>query len=436
MTGTTDSAGVPERDRFIPIGKADLVDALARRKGLDEDRVALLESLARWFSLLFHLEFFAQREVLKDRYTVLDPDQPGDGPVPGSLPQAVEFLDQLEKSLQAANFRRLTEQEVGVDSAAAGRVRARVVVPHTTYGAVRFYGRGRWMQTYTLKSFFGLRKQLVKEPVYDFVVFAAAAADDSTLAPRERGRLRPGALYLKLFRDIPQGDLTTLYPNARVVMKLFDKLVIGVPAIVGGLPILINIVPTVTVLLIVLGAYLGISGTVEEDSLKQALAALSGLGALGGFLLRQWTKYERQKLRYQKQVLDNAYFNTINNNRGFFDFVIGASEDSEVKEAILAYVFLSEADGPLSEAELDSRIECWLRVETGKDIDFEVDDALRKLRALGVLVERDGRFSAVPGLDAEAACRALWARMAEEVTRPGAEALIGGHETRAQGVLT
>lgn len=201
-------------------------------------------------------------------------------------------------------------------------------------------------------------------------------------------------------------------------MKLRDKLIIGVPALVGGVPILLNIIPTLTVLLIVLGAYLGVSGTVQEDSVKQALAALSGLGALGGFMIRQWTKYERQKLRYQKQVLDNAYFNNINNNRGFFDFVIGASEDSEVKEALLAYAFLADHPEPLTRDALDAEIESFLHRITGVDVDFEIDDALRKLRAIGLLSEREGGLD-VPGpAAAEERCSAVWKTLAGCATSP------------------
>jgi len=326
------------------------------------------------------------------------------------------FFDDLEPALVAANFRRLTDAEVDTDTATSGRVRARVLVPAEAYEDVRFYGRGRRQRRYEIETWFGLRKEGVEEPVYDHVVFAAIATNAPVKGKSALGRLKPGALYLKLFRDIPQGDLSTLYPNARVVMKHLDQLLIGVPALVGGIPILLNIIPTLTVLFIVLGAYLGVAGAVEEDSMKKALAAMSGLGALVGFLLRQWTKYERQKLRYQKQVLDNAYFNTVNNNRGFFDFVIGASEESEVKEALLAYAFLADHADPRSEAALDAEIEAWLKELTGVEIDFEVDDALRKLRELDLLVETPEGLDVVDPATAQTRCRAAWDRLASEVT--------------------
>lgn len=405
----------PERDRFIPIGKSALVDALAERSDQPPGTDRFVRQLARWFTLLFHLRFFERREALKDLYPAFDPDQPGAGALPGTAAERADFFAALEPALEAANFRKLGASELALDNSRAGRVRARVVVPEPNYEEVRFYGRGRQIRHYTLNSLFGMRKTRVEEPIFDFIVFCAATARD--LPPSSR--LRPGGIYLKLFRDIPQGDLNTLYPDARVAMKLTDKLIIGIPALVGGVPILLNILPALSVLLLVLGAYLGISGTVEEDSLKKALAALSGLGALLGFLLRQWTKYERQKLRYQKLVLDNAYFNSVNNNRGFFDFLIGASEDSEVKEAILAYAFLLGRDAPVTAENLDREIEEWLRGQTGIDTDFEMDDALRKLRELGILTETTDGLRAVEPDAAIAACKSAWDALSDSLSRTG-----------------
>ena len=60
-------------------------------------------------------------------------------------------------------------------------------------------------------------------------------------------------------------------------MSNVDKLFLGVPAIAGGIPILINIYTTITVLFLVLGFYIGVSATVEDKDMKTALAALSGL---------------------------------------------------------------------------------------------------------------------------------------------------------------
>jgi hypothetical protein len=181
-------------------------------------------------------------------------------------------------------------------------------------------------------------------------------------------------------------------------MSTMDKLILGVPAIIGGLPIILNLLPTLSVLFLVLGFYLGISGAVEDDQIKTALGAMSGIVALGGFMMRQWMKYQRQSLKYQKELTDNFYFRNINNNAGIFDYIIGAAEEQECKEAFLAYYFLHSADDWPTQATLDRRIEGWLKATFDVDVDFEVDDALAKLDRLGVL-RRDGDRLSVPPPD-------------------------------------
>jgi hypothetical protein len=161
---------------------------------------------------------------------------------------------------------------------------------------------------------------------------------------------------LKCFRNIERPDVNMLFPNVRVVMSAFDKIFLGVPAVVGVIPIFLNLLPTFTVLFVVIGFYLGFTGAVGDDELKKALAALSALFALGGFALRQWMKYQRQSLMYYKEISDKIYFRNVNNNTGVFDYIIGAAEDQDFKETILAYYFLltggatTARDGPADRA--------------------------------------------------------------------------------------
>ncbi len=152
-----------------------------------------------------------------------------------------------------------------------------------------------------------------------------------------RRKIRTGAVLIKYFRNIASTDLNALFPNVRVVMSMFDKLVLSVPALAGAVPILLNLASTVTVLFLVIGFYLGMVAAVEHDQMKTAFAAMSGLVALVGFVMRQWLRYQRQSLKYQKELTDNIYFRNVNNNAGIFDYIIGAAEEQECKEAFLAY---------------------------------------------------------------------------------------------------
>ena len=47
------------------------------------------------------------------------------------------------------------------------------------------------------------------------------------------------------------------------------------------------------------GRLLVVVGVVEGDEVKKDFAAMSGLAALGGFVMRQWMNYERRSLKYR-----------------------------------------------------------------------------------------------------------------------------------------
>jgi hypothetical protein len=162
-------------------------------------------------------------------------------------------------------------------------------------------------------------------------------------------------------------------------------------------PILLKLGSTLTVLFLVAGFYLGFSNAVQDDELGTALAALSGLVALGGFMVTQWVKFQRQTLMYRQVLSDNIYYRNVNNNAGIFDYLIGAAEEQDCKEAFLAYLFLLSGE-PLTSDELDSRIERWLQKSFGTVIDFECSDAIAKLERLGLL-RRDGERLTVLPLD-------------------------------------
>jgi hypothetical protein len=173
------------------------------------------------------------------------------------------------------------------------------------------------------------------------------------------------------------------------------------------LPLLTQLWPALTVIFALLAAYFGIQGSVTEDGLKRALAAISGLVALGAFMMRQRVKYDRQRLLYLKQVSDTVYFHTVANNAGVIEGMVGGAEEQEFKEAALAYWKLLYA-GPLSKTDLDKAVETQLRDELSLDLDFEIGDALAKLTRYDLITESDGVLTAAPLAEAPARLDAVW----------------------------
>ena len=414
-------------DRFVPIRKSDIVDALLDEPafGGEADREQF-RRLADMLAAICHYDYFATLERLRHDYYYFNPEI-----VPHAALSAeqlerlyADLIRSLDRILCDANFEPLGHAEIGDAHRRRPVLRVEVEAEMTDFREVRFYRRGRHIEPFEVADWFGLRRRKVDAEAYDDVVLVAAMKSAAEIGSRrelralERRKMRPGSVLLKRFRNIASGDLNALFPNARVVMSSADKLFLGVPAIAGGVPILINIYTTITVLFLVLGFYIGVSATVEDKDMKTALAALSGLVALGGFVLRQWIKYQRQSLKYQIELTSNIYYRNVNNNSGIFDSIVGTAEEEECKRALLAYHFLRAADAPVAAAELDRRIDAWLLARFRVAVDFKASDAVEKLDRLGLLRRDDQRLAVLPLDAALAALRTAWNGLGSGADQP------------------
>jgi hypothetical protein len=279
-----------------------------------------------------------------------------------------------------------------------------VKAEHDDFREVRFYKRGRHVEQLEVSEWFGVRRRVVEIEVLDDIVLLVAMKTQAEIGSRrelrilKRRKIVPGSVLLKYFRNIACGDLYALFPNARVVMSNFDKAFLGVPAIAGGIPILLNLYATISVLFVVVGIYFGGSGPVADAEMKTALAALMGIVALGGFVVGQWVKYQHRTLKYHMELAESMYFRNVNNNAGIFDYLIATAEDQECKEAVLAYHFIRKAEAAPTAGEIATRIETWLAEDFGVNLDFKTAHAVETLNRFG-LVRRDSKRLFVPPLE-------------------------------------
>ena len=406
-----------QRDRVIPLRKSDIIDGLIAEGRLDEADQAKFRQLARMLGAILHYEYLAELDRLRETYFYFDPEvDPHEFGSAKDLSAAYrELSDEFVRVLTDANFVEVSHEEITKAFAERARVRVKIKAPVEDYRDVRMFRRGSHMETIEIPAWFGLRKRPLEVKVYDDVVLMVATKPDDmssdetrrALSSARRGgqKVRSGAVLFKYFRHIARADLKALFPNVRVVRSLLDHLMLGVPAILGGVPILIKLASTMTVLFLVAGFYLGLSGTMQDRDMEQALAALSGMLALGAFLLRQWGNFHRQSLIHQKQVTDNVYYRNVNNNSGIFSYLIGEAEDQDWKEVLLAYYGLLIEAGPVTREVLDARIEELLVRMIGVSADFDVDHALSRLRGYDLVIETDGGLAAVPLSDAPGAAR-------------------------------
>lgn len=138
-----------------------------------------------------------------------------------------------------------------------------------------------------------------------------------------------------------------------------------------------------------------VSNQPAEINQASVMALFAGAAALVGYLWKQFSNFKNRKLRFMETLTRNLYFKNLDNNAGVFHRLVNDAEEEESKEAILAYYFLLTSEAALSKAELDQKIEQWFDSSWNCSIDFEIDNALRKLLALGLVETSVGRLGAV-----------------------------------------
>lgn len=421
MTQSGNTAACGERDRWIPVRKGDLLAALIDQGAFtDGEEREKFADLCEMLTAIYHYEYFKMLERLRGDYYYFSPDVAAHAADNAAIDRATlerayaDLQQSLDQVLKEANFVEVPHAEIEQAHRERVALPVEVKAPLHQFREVRFYRRGCHYEKFLHSDWFGLRKRSIEAKVYDDVVVLIAMKPETEFSSQrelrrlERRKIVPGSILLKYFRNVASGDLNSLFPNIRVVMSTADKFALGVPALFGGIPILLKLYATITVLFLVAGVYLGAGGHVADKDTATALAALGGLVAFGGFVVQQWIRYQRQSLRYQIELGDNIYFRNINNNAGIFDYLIGAAEDQECKEAFLAYHFLHAAAEPPTAAELDSRIEAWLDQTFKLNLDFQVGEALARLEGLGLLKREGERLFVSPLDEAFAKLHRVW----------------------------
>lgn len=192
-------------------------------------------------------------------------------------------------------------------------------------------------------------------------------------------------------------------------MKTTDKLVIGVPAAISGVVVVSSKLGATMVLLGAAGAFwLGVRDEPVVIDQTALIALATGFAALGAYLWKQFSNFKNRKILFMKALADNLYFRNLDNNVGVFHRLIDDAEEEESKEVILASYFLLTR-GEATADQLDQVIEAWLQEQGSDAVDFEVSDALAKLKRLGLAEQQDdGRWRSVPLDAARAKLDVLW----------------------------
>ncbi len=403
------------RNRFIPFRKADIVDMCIDTSQLDEADIKAFRELCQILEALFHFEFYSHLEKLKTSYAPFNPDADTRSVLKYSPNEKKDLQKQLVEEmtsvLTAANYEKITGQDLQQALGEESIFQIRLEVDFEDFEDVIFFRRGESIKEETLVKYFGLWKNKFKFTNYDRVAIYIKFKEADYFEKQKRKHLyfEPGSTVIKLFHNVPKADLEMLFPNSNVRMKTIDKIIIGVPAAISGIIVLVTKLGA-SLLLVgsVISFWLGFKD--EEVQIKQQhlIALGAGLGTLAGFLFRQINKYKNRKIKFMKALADNLYFKNLDNNAGVFYHLIDTAEEEEFKEAVLAYFFLLTAKDPLSKTALDQRIEKWLAERWDCHIDFEIGDAIQKLQRLKLITADNDYLRCVPLDSAKQQLDAIW----------------------------
>ncbi len=382
------------RERFIPIRKADLVDGLANSKMVTpNDRDAFLR-FSSILDSLFHFEFHAKTETLKENYHPFNPDNDTVSVRRFSHEARKVHEDRLMHAfkdvLNQANYQQITATDLTYAMNRESLFKINLLVDFDDFENQLVFRRGAQSHRIRRKKWL-FKEETIDITVYDRVALIIKYKDEPYFKALKRKDLNfdPGTMIVKLFKNIPKGDLEMLFPNAQVRMKLKDKLLMGGFAVGGGISVILKasagLVAMASILWLMSRSVIVGSGEIPSlgpVEISGMVGGVTAIAAIGAFLFKQWNSYKNRKIKFMKTLGDNLYFKNLDNNAGVFYHIIADAEEEEFKEALLGYVFLAESKGGLTASALDDAIEDWFKTTYDTPIDFEIEDALGKLKRL------------------------------------------------------
>jgi hypothetical protein len=395
-----------ELENFIPFRRRELVDLCASDGALgDEDSRGFL-TLAELIFALYHHEFHGRLEQLKDDFAPFDPDADVRTVRGAGVREREEKLKRLvgglKEVLVQANYRQVSQAEIEHALAEKSLIKLNLRVDFEEFEEMLLFKRGSRTRIVETREGLPFFKKTVKHDVETFervVLLLRYRGEDYYRAQRrdpEKLPFRPGRLYVQLFKDIPRADLEFLFPNMRAGLSLRQGLFLIVPALGAGIPVLIKVGLSAAALVTALSIFLGLKKGGSAQAMAGAVAGLTALAALGGYLFKQYAKYKSTLTKFLKGITEQLFFKNLDSNSGVFRTVIDEAEEEEGKEALLAYYHLLVAGEPLDAETLDRRIEAWFAEKLDAKLDFEVDDAVAKLERLGVIETVNGQHRAKP----------------------------------------
>ena len=421
-------AAAPEK--FIPVTRSALIDRLCEPAGWAPGQA---RDVRRFFS---YLDYWRQQQYgarlleLERTYEPFSPDSDllmtrKYTPEERHTMQS-RVVEGMRAILEQANYRRIDPTDINLIMTTESHYGLDLQVDLSAFEECLIYFRGsttRKDSRRSLKRF--MRKEEFDVPIYQrlFLLFklkplegrirdimtaeGLSHAEAEKKARKLRAMLPPQVsddnIYMKLFKNIPRTDIEMVFPNTTVKFRMFDKLKLGVSA-GGGLG---------------MGA-VGAAGKIAMVA-SNPIAAAGAVAGLGGIAFRQAVNFMNQKQRYMVVMAKNLYFHAMADNRGVMLKMASRAAEEDVKEEFLLYSVLARTQARRSDLpDIDAAIERHIADVFGVAINFDIDDALSRLLAEGIVREdADGRLHTLSPREAALHIVKLWDAFLDQLPDAG-----------------
>ncbi|MEL6374599.1 MAG: TMEM143 family protein, partial [Pseudomonadota bacterium] len=412
-----DEAGALPKERFIPVTRYALLDRLTVEHTWPAGQAAQARRFFRYLDFWRQQSYSARMLEIEQNYEPFSPDS--DLLITRRFREderrimREELIEQIKVLLEQANYSQIPANQVDMILTADSAYGLDLHVDLAAFEDIMIFYRGATSKTEkkrTLKKFF-LRKEEFDIPIYQrlFILFKLKPEEQRIREVMAKERVdrkkakrmirkamsmlpdsvKRDYVYMKLFKNIPRTDLEMCFPNTQVRFKLLDKLKLGVTT--GG-------------------AGIGAFGTAAKlITATNPVGLAIGVLGLGGVAARQVNNYMTTRQRYMVTMAQNLYFHAMADNRGVLTLMADRAVEEDVKEEMLLYAVLAKESVHRDDLpHVAAAIEHYLANSFGIDVAFDLQDALQRLVADGLIIEESETLRCLPPAEAARHIDEMW----------------------------
>ncbi|KUO54458.1 MAG: hypothetical protein APF80_10665 [Alphaproteobacteria bacterium BRH_c36] len=413
------------REHFVPVTRFALMERLTAPSAWPNGSAVAARRFFAYLDYWRHQRYGARLLELEQTYEPFSPDSDllltrsfTDEELDG---MQLRMVEGMKKILKQANYSAIDPKSVEEILTQDSHYGLDLHVDFTLFEEVLIYYRGastRKDQKRMLRKF--LRKEEFDVPIFQrlFLLFKlkplqervreimesekVSRKEAERMANKQRAHLPaavvPGNIYMKLFKNIPRSDIEMVFPNTEVKYRMMDKIMLSGGGIAGlGGPI--------------------VGAVTKFGALANPFVAVPIVIGLGGAVFRGAMNFVNKRNKYMVVMAQNLYFHSLADNRGVMIKLIDRAAEEDVKEEMLLYSVLAKEQANRRDLKaIDVAIEQYLKSTFGIDIDFDLDDALKRLIADGLVTEDpNGDLHTLPPREAAQHIDEMWDSLLDEL---------------------